>query len=336
MVFLFFISFGFLSCWGDDESDDDSAVIALLLTGSSSGNVFYNSVRNTLPKFEASSKDASMSRDSGHPKALESGTILYDIYTLLRNYEYPTHEGIIDMHNIYKVIYTAGQIYSDAESGCSTITEAAVQSPFDLGLSDTYTCAGNSDTMSDTYAKGYAIKESGNTKYGLLTYRWAPDTPTHEEHGVLQASYNETTGDLTIRMVHLVYYESQEGFVVRSHITGNDQTHAFTVQMITTGTGSSPSYTSLVGKGISQGDGNYFLLKVNNSSGVSGNYFCVPATATGASLEDIHTSTPTGSTTVDTGCSTYQTDVDALDFLTTGDVPTALSDFTNSSILLSY
>ncbi len=302
-------------CKGDDDKKT-----------SSSDNFFYLATKEVAPAFNgAASKKMT--------RALTSGTLIYAVFELLRDYEYPADEGVIDMHNIYKVLYTAGQIYETAESGCSPITEASVASPFDLGITDAYNCAGNSGTMSDTYANGFAIKDADPVKYALLTYRWAPGTPDHEEHGILQGSYNEAAGDLSLKMIHNVFYAASDGFVVRSDIEGNATTHAFTLKSISAGTGTSTNYTSIVGKGISQGSGNYFLLKVN-SDAVTGKYFCIPADATETELEGM---TAAGYDTVDASCSAYQADVDAMTFLqdNVSTIPDSISDFTGSTILLS-
>lgn len=305
----------FLLCKGDDEKKT-----------SSSENFFYLATKEVAPAFNAAVSKR-MTR------ALTPGSLVYAVFELLRDYEYPADEGVIDMHNIYKVLYTAGQIYETAESGCSPITEASLASPFDLGITDTYNCAGNSGTMSDTYANGFAIKGADPVKYALLTYRWAPESPDHEEHGILQGSYNENTGDLSLKMIHNVYYAASDGFVVRSDIEGNATTHAFSIKSISAGTGSSTSFTSIVGKGISQGSGNYFLLMVNTDA-VTGKYFCIPADATETELEGM---TASGYDTVDPNCSVYQPDVDAMTFLqdNVSTIPGSISDFTGSTILLS-
>ncbi len=303
----------FSGCKGDD--------------GGSFDNFFYTATKEVTPAFDFTGSKKTV-RD------LVSGTLIYSIFELLRDYEYPADEGVIDMHNIYKVLYTAGQIYGTAESNCSSITETAVASPFDLGITDTYNCAGNSGTMTDNYANGFAIKDTDPVKYALLTYRWAPDSPDHEEHGILQGNHNDDTGDLSLKMIHNVYYDTGGGFVVRSDIDGNETTHAFTIKSISAGTGSSTNYTSIVGKGISQGSGNYFLLKVNTDT-VTGKYFCIPADATETELEAMDAG---GSDTVDPNCSAYQADVDAMTFLqdNSATIPDSIDDFTGSTILLSW
>jgi len=265
-----------------------------------------------------------------------SGSVLNYIYQALREYEFPRDEGVIDMHNIYKALHTSGHVYETAEALCSSIPEATVQSPFDLGLgSTTYDCAGNKGSLTDDYANGFAIRESEGTKHALLTLHTAAD-PGQQSHGVLQGNYNETTGDLLLHMVDVVNYDADEGFVVRSHIEGNAITHAFTLRTITSGVYANPTWTSLVGKGISRGAGNYFLFKANTSDGVSGGYFCISAEAGLTDLQTMDEQNPEGKSTVDTECSDQQVDVDAMTFLVESDTPKKLADFTGSTILLSF
>lgn len=295
--------------------------------GGETENFFYSSMKNVSPTIVEGSSTASIN-------ALDSGTIIGSIYEALRDYEYPRDEGVIDMHNIYKVLNTAGQIYEKAELSCASITEKAFTAPYDMGLnSTTYNCAGNSDTMNDNYANGFAIKEVDGIKHGLLTYRWAPES-TQAGHGILQGSYTATTGDVSVRMLHHTHYTTQDGFVVRSHIAGNETTHAFTLSLLSASTGTSPNWTSMVGKGISEGTGNYFLFRVKTSSDNTPKYFCFPASATSTVLEQMNSDNSAGKDTVDTECASYKTAVDAMTFLTTSDVPMSISDFRNSSILL--
>ena len=303
-------------------------------TEATSANFFLSAAQQVAPTFGSSSSIAISAESISE---LPVGSILYSIHEALRDYEFPRDEGVIDMHNIYKVLTTSGQIYETAESSCLSITEAAVLSPFDLGLnSETYNCAGNFNTMADGYANGFAIRDAGNIKHGLLTYRWAPEAPDHLEHGILQGSYDENTKNLNVRMIHLVEYAAQGGFVVRSHIVGNEETHAFSLNLLSAGIGESSGWVSLVGKGVSKGAGQYFLFKVQNSSGVDGKYFCFPADATETDLIAMHEENPEGAETVDANCADYQSDVDAMIFLATADAPTALSDLMDSSILLDF
>ncbi len=329
VLWLTIVSFAFtvVSCKSDDDDE----------TSSNFNNFFYSSAKDTAPAIasEASSSSTELSSPTeGRQAALASGTMIYSIYTLFRDYQYPTDEGVVDMSNIYKVLFETGRIYETAKNNCTSITEQIIDAPFDLGLTETYNCAGYQNTMSDTYAYGYAIKESGSVKHALLTYRWAPDMPTHVEHGILQGSYDESNGVLSLHTIHNVYYASADGFVVRTDITGDTDDHSFTLRSIISGTVSSTNYTSIVGSGISQGAGNYFLFKVNSDS-ESNRYFCIEGTATEADLELM---SDNGDVTADANCSSYVSTVESMTFLTdtTADIPDTIDDFTDSSIFLTY
>ena len=104
----------------DDEDDNQDQLTLVQLLSDSDSNFFYTAIKEVAPTIEEGTSRTSQ-RD------LESGSIMYDIYSLLRDYEYPTHEGIVDMHNIYKVIHTAGQIYSTAESSCEEISATTIK-----------------------------------------------------------------------------------------------------------------------------------------------------------------------------------------------------------------
>lgn len=314
-------------------------------SGSSSDNFYYSATKNVAPNFTASA--------SSNPKvifhSLTNGDLLYGttlgaIYGTLQDYVDPDDEGSIDMHNIYKVIYTAGQIYPEAKRMCTTITEKVIASPFDLGITtgNTYNCTGSNGVISDNYAYGFAIKEdTDGTKYSLLTYKWAPTPDEQQGYGVLQGSYNDTTGALSLRVTALTYYPNgfqgnpDASFAIRTHIDGNAQTNEFTLSTISNQPGALPIWTSMVGKGVSKGEGKHFLFKVKDAYPNEG-YFCFPADATLADLEDMNTAAPYGKANVDPECAEYQADVDLMTFLTFSNVPMQLSDFTNSTIMLSY
>ena len=92
---------------------------------------------------------------------------------------------------------------------------------------------------------------------------------------------------------------------------------------------------SLVGYGVSKGEGQKFLFKVQDSdNALTPKYFCFDADATEAELEAMVAQT--GSDTAPAGCEAYQSAVDALTMYTSSDVPKALAEFTNSSLALTH
>ncbi len=291
---------------------------------------YYSAAKEVGPTIEEPSSTALILTEEATRSAMFTSSLpLSNLYEALRDYRYPEDEGQIDMHNIYKFANTADQIFSMAEGNCSSITEGPVDSPFDLGVTDTYTCAGNNGTMTESYANGFAIKTTDGIRHALLTFRWVSS-----EHGILQGSYDNQSGDLDLRMVELVDHD-QSRFYLRSHLTGNARTHAFSLTQITGSIADLSSYVSFVGKGVSKGEGNYFLMKAQTET-IDGNYFCLPAGASSATLESLAASAPNGSTTVEEACAIYHDDVDTMTFLTTEDVPLTLADFEDSSILIHY
>lgn len=298
-------------------------------SGDSSKELFYNAARQTTPAITAAVSVGSVSVN-----ALTPGSAGYEIYNLMRDYNNETDDGVIDMTNMYKMLYEAGNGYENAVNGCSSVAEVEIDAPYDLGLTDTYDCRGATGTMSDNYAYGFAIREeSAGTKHVLVGFRWAPTPAEQLSHGVMQGTYNETTGDLNIRALNNVVYPSSSGFTVRTHIEGNKDTHAFTLNSIvgTLNAGHTAymgSYT-IVGKGVSRGAGNYFLFKIGTD------YYCIKADATETDLESLTPATPVELASGD--CSTYKDAVDDITPLTTSELPKTIADFTNNtagSILL--
>lgn len=325
ILFLIFLSSSVVCSGGAGPNTPTD--IPIPIEGLGSG-VIANAAKAVGPTVSTAAS-VSVAADASTAKAI-TGTIMSTIYSMIRDYEYPRDEGVIDMHNIYKVLMTAEQIYLAGQGDCTVIPEESIPPPFDVGFSDTYDCAGNSGTMSDEYAGGIAIREgSDGTFHLLLTFLWVSS-----EYGVLQGTYNPNAGDLDMSLAELVDHDDGR-FYVRSRITGNEGTHAFELSMITGPITNTSEFVSVVGRGVSKGTGNYFLFKVKSGS-VAGNYFCIPADPTETVLESLSAEDPEGASAPAEECAGYQVDVDAMTFLTTDDVPLALSDFTDSSILIDY
>ncbi|MFH1017615.1 MAG: hypothetical protein V1798_05455 [Pseudomonadota bacterium] len=333
--------FGLLSCGGADSNDGSTETL------------FLDAAKQTAPAFAAAaanSKLVSWIRPTTplirNATTFGAGSPLYAAYNLMRDYEYPRDEGRIDMTNMYKVMFEAGNAYMRAVNECTVMSEQEVSSPFDFGLAETYDCAGNFRDQEPNYGSGCAIRESGGIKHALTGFKWAP-TPTEQVSlGTLQGHIDTGTNDLLMHMVNLVTYpagsamggETGSGFSVRSFISGNSTDHSFELKSVVTGTSADGSWTSLVGKGISRGAGNHFLFRVWVGSGddtnMDGKYFCIEATADETALSEMDQN---GSDTVDEACNAYQDRVDALanERFTRTDAPLTESDFTDSSIYLS-
>lgn len=235
---------------------------------------------------------------------------------------------------------------ASSSAGLCTPFSAAkvVASPYSFGMNETYSCAVSSGQMGEEYPYSVAASEAGANKEikKLLTgFVWA-GSGTEGEFNVIQGNYNESTKDLVLHFAQLVDH-GQSNFVRRIEILGNVSAHTFTLRSLNgPKQGASGSWVSIVGKGISKGSGNYFLLKVKSDSTgwTDAKYLCLSADATGDTFVSLATSKPTGDTTVATECAAYQQEVDALTFFAyPTDVPQTLTDFTGkggSSVLLDF
>ena len=153
-------------------------------------------------------------------------------------------------------------------------------------------------------------------KYGLSTYKWAPDPAQQITIGAIQSHMSFSTNDVELTFAQTVNYPvnssvggpSGNGFATRTHIAGNSGTHAFELKiaMVVNNGG---YVESLVGKGVSQGSGQYFLIRHG------ADYYCLPAGATAADLMSI---TSTTQANVSANCSAYVAGVDALTAYDTG------------------
>ena len=101
-----------------------SSLLAVLVScggGSDSGSssnqeLFYNAARQTTPAITATA-----SADSISINAFSPGTVEYSIYNLMRDYNNDTDNGKVDMTNMYKVLYEAGNGYDNAVRGCTPV-----------------------------------------------------------------------------------------------------------------------------------------------------------------------------------------------------------------------
>jgi len=231
-------------------------------------------------------------------------------FQLLRDYSYPADEGKVDMTNIYKVLFEAGGYLDNAKTICSpiaTTTEAISPYAFSDVMIQDYDCGGTR-AESGGYGSSVAYREDSGTgdKFMLASYKWAPDPTSQIAIGAIQTQFNDTTKDVELTFAQTVLYPMSlstptNGFATRTYIKGNSDTHAFELKIAMANPWGAP--TSIVGKGISQGVGNYFLMRDGS------NYYCLPA---GVTETDLRSIAPTISALVSANCASYVTDVDTL------------------------
>jgi hypothetical protein len=307
-----------------------TAVIVALLGCSSGGsgdqkNTLYLTVKQTTPVVKATTSNAggtALSRLALGQRNAAAGSfadpVMRTAFGLLRDYVYPDDEGKIDMSNMYKALWETGRFMENAKSVCSPIPSTADSaiSPFAFSdfLGHTYDCGGSTGE-SGGYGESIAYREVGSARYMLATYKSAPDPTTSTGIGAIQAMYDDATKDVALIFANTVVYPGNPtAYALRARIVGNSATHAFELKMMV-GSG----YVSLVGKGISQGTGNYFLIR-----GGAG-YYCLPAGATESDLAVTVASDEAAASA--SSCSGYVADVKALAEYVASDVPGSFADF---------
>ncbi len=306
--------------------------------------VFYNATLEVMPVFAAEESSISL-ETAALTTSWGPGNPLYEVFYNLQEFD-PGTEGI-DISNLHKMAYSAQELYSQTKANCSAITVQEISPPFNLGNENTtYNCAFNYDDPTGEDFGG-AIEErdeDGNiiemtedsrqdetaiVKKGLFGFIWLG--PAVDEYGVMQGSYNATTGDLSLDLAFWADEESQSDHCLRHDIDGNAGSHLFAFRSMKTGNVDAGSYISLVGSGYSQGEGRYFLLKIitdDMAAELGGaRYYCIPVGSGEAELRAMNSENPAGSETVAESCADLQEQVDALPMFTAADLACEASKF---------
>ena len=97
-------------CGQVTSQSTDKSTSELSGSTASTDSMFLNAAKKVTPSIGASTAVLTVSTkppDDGavlETSTLPSGSIMATIYEALRDYEFPRDEGVIDMHNIYKVL----------------------------------------------------------------------------------------------------------------------------------------------------------------------------------------------------------------------------------------
>lgn len=251
-------------CGGDDSPATPA--------GEATPNLLFTAVKQAVPAFEPSVTGA---------KAALPDQALQVAFQLLRDYTYPDDEGVVDMSNLYKVLWEASSRLDEAPMRCAAVTAAidADLTPFAFDDLLGHSYALGMSEEEGGYGTSIAYANNGDERRMLTSYKWAPDAAQQVAIGVIQAQHDTLSGDLSIRFAQAVRYPpgstmggaEGSGFAIRARIDGNSNTHAFDLKMAING-------TSIVGKGVSRGAGNWFLFRCGSA------YYCIPAEATEAEL----------------------------------------------------
>lgn len=231
--------------------------------------------------------------------------------------------------NIYNNVTTAQNIFDDFKE-LQDLAEYAFDSEFEepfFGEKETYQYAANYSTETEDVTGGAAMLKDGD-KVSILSTSGREATETSgQESGVMKASYDSGSKILDMDVVQYVNYdevykgENKGQFIMRMQVIGNAGTHTFnTLKAINynpnaSGEGIEGYYLNILGKGVSQGAGEYFLFRITDANGsdpeVTDGYFCVAADSLTVSTDFI---TPkTEEEIEDTDCAQYLEDVKGME-----------------------
>lgn len=261
------------------------------------------------------------------------------LFNTFRMFDPEIHQGVIDGSNFFRALFDMDENLQYMLEITDEIDPVVIEEPFELGNSITYDHAINTtedDGGGNLYKTGYAYRVDGDTVHFLVTYQVTENDGAQITMGQLQGSYDTIGGDIDLAMVYLVDYAGDSYYVVRNEITGNKVTHAFELRMTISGNGGYG--TTIAGKGISQGDGAYFLIKMNYGDGMTGHgerYYVFPSDADEAFLHDIDRA-GLQYDALPPEVADYQAAVRDKALFTTGDLPVGHVDFNNSDITLEF
>jgi len=314
-VIFFASTFILMSCAGTgsvNSSDDDFG--------------FQNKAEQTMAVLSSKATAFSIKTDVAAP-AFTNGNVKYEIYKLFSDYN---GEGkTIGVQNMYNNINTAESYLSDLQ--CANDVNKVVTSPYDFGYqTETYECGDNSSTDRIAYM---AWTKNETSLKGLIVSTGPVTALTGAESLVMQGNYTSTTNEIVLNTFCYVDYTSEVytgsnlgKFISRMDLTGNTDTHTFTIKAIdrnpeTGGEGLDGYALDMVGKGVSQGAGQFFLLKakdngnvVNGGAGPIPMYFCIPASATKDMMEALVGYTDVNDVNL-ANCAAYRTEVENMTFL---------------------
>lgn len=325
MLTVLFALFVIMSCSYFEDDDDDN-------NGSDISISLFEDVSNTAPVFKPDAGAVSLLTKSVTNQEWGSGNVIYSIYYTLREYKHPDDDGVVDRSNIYKTMFDIESLINGTPESLNLLSESKVLIPaFDFGHSRTY----DSYFENQEQHRCLAIKETDDQKSFLLGWNWF-DTGNDlkKESGVAQVIISDVQTLIDIDMIFAVDYDtetSKTDYNIRLHLNGNPITHEFEFSYRI-------GQLSIVAKGISQGDGNYFLFKTkgeNTPDASQTYYFVIPADADEAYLENL---TFEGAYTsidevVDSSVDTYKSYVNETPFFTDSDMLTDINNLNKDTNL---
>ncbi|MBT3181781.1 MAG: hypothetical protein HN337_04635 [Deltaproteobacteria bacterium] len=351
-LMVFMVMVGMVGCGsssGTTASGTDGSTPSEIMN---SDTMFYDAVQQVAPSFsKAASASVSLSTSKAVVEGWESGNPVYEIFYLLQDFDPDTDQGVIDTSNLYKTMWEGRGMMANAISGCEPIEEQIIYSPFDYGKEVVaYNCAVNDEPESG-YDRGSAVKmlDSDGTiiemtdesiresdvaeKHGLFGFVWVDSGESaHQEYGVIQGGYNEIIDELEMDIAVWVDYDGDRDYCYRNELVGSIESHEFTFRSVKGSLAEDTTMLSIVGQGVSRGEGNHFLLKASTES-IEGKYYCISATD---GEDELMLMDAEGSDTVDEDCTEFADAVDALEPMTRDDLLCDESQLSGGSVLLDF
>ncbi|MBU8871846.1 MAG: hypothetical protein KOO60_13350 [Gemmatimonadales bacterium] len=332
--------FSFGACSEDSSTNPTSSVPDLTedpTTDPTPPAVDFQTIAINL--FEAAKGVAPSFAETTTKAASELEDPMEYLFNTFRMFDPEIHQGIIDGSNFFRVLFDMDESLEDIFDITEAIDPVVIQEPFEFGNSITYDHAANTHEDEGTgniYDSGYAYTLEGETIHFLVTYRISEDEGTHITMGQLQGSYDMEEGDVDLAMIYLVEYNGEEYYVVRNEIAGNELTHEFELRMAISGSHGGGS--AIVGKGISQGENAFFLLKMNYGyelAEAGERYYVFPADADETFLQEMDRE---GLQYEDlpVEVADYQADIQSKALFVPADLPTGHVDFNDSDISLDF
>ena len=274
---------------GNDSSDRTTMNLP---SGISSGDLFYETMRETTPVYEPISVEEEALKLAGFVVPVDpliqtedwnSSELLYTVYFTLRDFQSPRDEGVVDRSNFYKLLYDAETVLSGSYSYAEQLSSALeIASPF-AGIDTSATLFEYAANVEDD-SLSVAYTNTDETLEALMTWKWTEDSdPDKAERGIAYYIYNKETDDITIDMVYAVDYDissPETEYNLRCMATGNSVDHSFQFSYLI-------NSTAVIAKGVSQGDDNYVIFKYSSDGGVNTYYLRVPAEQGEAYFKDI-------------------------------------------------
>lgn len=196
------------------------------------------------------------------------GNAVYEIYGILNaagdSYGY---------FNLHQQMDSADQAFTDGVNGgtpAAGSTAGALPSPFEQSLVDTASMAFETRYGSENTQ----ILIANSTENKLMAYaNYNLGDQGSKQMEAVKAAYNETSGDLeliTVKMNDVTYETPARLEFCKVYLKGNANSHQFLIKLtlhdVNSDSSSAMERGKLVGYGISEGENNYFLIKVINTT----------------------------------------------------------------------